>query len=253
MEWNYVQIADDLNSSISFSISDIEGNRPADGFVRASQIPVDWKRAGFGTFTTNGKSSQQYVNMWYVALTRARKVLSLPLTTRFAKLIKLIGKIFDVYERRDDININIACAEYVQEVEPFFDNIKGSSMRNDIYPDEKTEILAAWGNYERIYENFKLDEHLTLPNIEVFENVDREEEKEMIVDNNTSFVKHDVDGGMMMMNSDNDNNNNDRTKAVLNDVLNSPKKNNGKRKKKSNNLKEDPNDVGGRKNKRRAK
>ena len=75
------------------------------------------------------------------------------------------------------------------------------------------------------------------------------------VDNNTSFVKHDVDGGMMMMNSDNDNNNNDRTKAVLNDVLNSPKKNNGKRKKKSNNLKEGPNDVnvGGRKNKRRAK
>ena len=40
---------------------------------------------------------------------------------------------------------------------------------------------------------------------------------------------------------------------LLNDVLNSPKKNNGKRKKKSNNLKEGPNDVGGRKNKRRAK
>ena len=131
-----------------------------------------------------------------VCCTNTCKKVLFAVTTRFAKLIKLIGKIFDVYERRDDININIACAGYVQEVEPFFDNIKGSSMRNDIYPDEKTEILAAWGNYERIYE-FQIDEHLTLPNIEVFENVDREEEKEMIVDNNTSFVKHDVDGGMI--------------------------------------------------------
>ena len=33
--WNGIMYnCDDLNSSISFSISDIEGNRPADGFVR---------------------------------------------------------------------------------------------------------------------------------------------------------------------------------------------------------------------------
>ena len=164
-----------------------------------------------------------------------------------------IASIFDVYERRDDININIACAEYIQEVEPFFDNIK---LRDDVYPDEKTEILEAFRNYEGIYENFKLDEHLTLPNIEASESNGREEKDEMLVNDAASYVKND-DVGTMMMNSNDpiNNNNNNRTEVVSNDVVNSAEKNNGKpgkRKIESNDNKEGRNNVE-RESKRRAR
>ena len=44
-----------------------------------------------------------------------------------------------MYEPKGMILITLLCGK----VEPFFDNIKTDSTRNDIYPDEKNKILVA--------------------------------------------------------------------------------------------------------------
>ena len=83
MEWDNVEVCDDLIALALFNICSIDIQSP--GFTWAyDRPPGETARFGFKEFGDD-------LNLWYVALTRAKRRLSLP--PKFQDLVEAFGKI----------------------------------------------------------------------------------------------------------------------------------------------------------------
>jgi hypothetical protein len=89
LEWNVVQVSWEVDlKKFPLFLCDRSANSAGGGFVAAGS-QRDWHSAGFG-FKTG--STEDEVNLLYVALTRAKDVLSVPRTHAFAKLLRTLER-----------------------------------------------------------------------------------------------------------------------------------------------------------------
>ena len=88
LEWNVVQVCWEVDlKKFPLFLCDRSANL-TDGFVSAGS-QRDWHSAGF-KFKTGREEDE--VNLMYVALTRAKEVLSVPRTNTFAKLLRTLER-----------------------------------------------------------------------------------------------------------------------------------------------------------------
>ena len=89
---------------------------------------------------------QQFVNLWYVALTRARKTLSLPLSTSFGKFLELLKAVFSAHKQvysNSDFSLCEARVEFLKRMQGQAEG--GFNER---------AITAAFINHHAIYTDF---------------------------------------------------------------------------------------------------
>eukprot|EP00945_MAST-04E_sp_MAST-4E-sp1_P002906 g2906.t1 len=158
LEDDTVQIVDDWSNRIDFSLGDISpgSQNGSCGFLSASQACTQmWGRTGFPSWKRSGRM-QQFVNLWYVALTRARKTLSLPLSTSFGRFLEVLKAVFSAHEQvYSDSDFSLYEARVA-----FLKRMQGQAERGV----EKRAITAAFTNHDAIYTDLKECAKIDMPN-----------------------------------------------------------------------------------------